>query len=67
MDQVQYVTGEPRLDDEQLVDRTRALLQAHVPLSLLLDLADPAGPDSAGHFVGEPADLSWLRPVDRDR
>jgi hypothetical protein len=52
---------------EQLVDRTRALLQAHVPLSLLLDLADPSGPDSAGHFVEEPADLSWLRPVESPR
>ena len=49
---------------DPLVDRTRALLEAHVPLSLLLDLADPAGPDSAGHFVHEPADLSWLRPVE---
>ena len=48
---------------DPLVDRTRALLEAHVPLRLLLDLADPAGPDSAGHFEQEPADLSWLRPV----
>lgn len=45
---------------ELLVGRTRALLHDRIPLTLLLDLADPAGPDSAGHFGSEPADLSWL-------
>ncbi len=54
-------TIEPYRTQEQLVSRTRALLSAGVPLTLLLDLADPAGPDSAGHFDNEPADLSWLR------
>ena len=29
------------------VPRVQALLAAHVPLSLLLDLADPGGPHSA--------------------
>jgi hypothetical protein len=52
---------EPYCTQEQLVSRTRALLRAGVPLTLLLDLADPAGPDSVGHFDSEPADLSWLR------
>ncbi len=62
MDQTRCASDRPPRDPEGLVDRTRALLEAHVPLSLLLDLADPAGPDSAGHFVAETADLSWLRP-----
>lgn len=61
MDQTGCTTDQPELLQSALVERTRALLQAHVPLSLLLDLADPTGPDSAGHFVDEPADLSWLR------
>lgn len=63
MDEQPRPTEQPGLEREQLVERTRALLQAHVPLSLLLDLADPAGPDSVGHFSQEPADLDWLRPV----
>lgn len=50
-------TGERAL----LVGRTRTLLREHIPLCLLLDLADPAGPDSAEHFATEPADLGWLR------
>lgn len=49
-----------RTRQDLLVGRTRALLHDRIPLTLLLDLADPAGPDSAGHFDSEPADLSWL-------
>ncbi|MCW2713136.1 MAG: hypothetical protein JWN88_183 [Frankiales bacterium] len=63
MDQIECPPDQPTLGRADLVDRTRALLQAHVPLSLLLDLADPAGPDSVSHFTAEPGDLSWLRPV----
>lgn len=62
MEQAKHATTQASADGHELVDRTRALLEAHVPLSLLLDLADPAGPDSAGHFTAEPADLSWLQP-----
>lgn len=64
MDQTGLTTGQPTLGREDLVDRTRALLEAHVPLNLLLDLADPAGPDSVEHFTEEHADLSWLRRPD---
>lgn len=62
MDQAKPATTSGNAQGHELVDRTRALLEAHVPLSLLLDLADPAGPDSAGHFTAERADLSWLQP-----
>lgn len=62
MDQARHVRTPGNAEGHELVDRTRALLEAHVPLSLLLDLTDPAGPDSIGHFAAEPADLSWLQP-----
>lgn len=62
MDHVRQATTPGHAEGHELVDRTRALLEAHVPLSLLLDLTDPAGPDSVGHFTAEPADLSWLQP-----
>ena len=39
----------------------QALLAAHVPLSLLLDLAQPGGPRSAELLSGEPGDTAWLR------
>jgi hypothetical protein len=35
-------------------------LARHVPLTLLLDLASPAGPESARIHARETADLSWL-------
>ena len=44
-----------------LRQRTRDLLAAHVPLTLLLDLAEPKGPDSAGRYAGEGGDTTWLR------
>lgn len=37
-----------------------AVLAAGVPLTLLVDLADADGPDSARIFRREVADLSWL-------
>jgi hypothetical protein len=37
-----------------------AALAARVPLTLLADLADPAGPDSRRILATETADLSWL-------
>lgn len=40
-----------------------AALAAGVPLTLLADLADPAGPDSRHIFATESADLSWLRDL----
>ena len=44
-----------------LRQRTRDLLAAHVPLALLLDLAEPKGPDSAGCYAREGGDTTWLR------
>jgi hypothetical protein len=35
-------------------------LAAGVPLTLLIDLLDEAGPHSATILVDEPADLTWL-------
>ena len=41
--------------------RAAALLAAHVPLSLLLDLADPRGPRSDDLLTAEPGTADWLR------
>lgn len=49
------------LDLPALRRRTGELLRAGVPLTLLLDLADPEGPDSAALFGREGGDTSWLR------
>jgi hypothetical protein len=40
-----------------------AALAAHLPLTLLLDLADPSGPDSRDIVSTEVADLSWLHDL----
>jgi hypothetical protein len=37
------------------------LLAAHVPLSLLLDIADPTGPHSRELLAEEPGSADWLR------
>ncbi len=36
------------------------LLAAGIPLSLLLDLLDERGPDSARIYAEEPSDAGWL-------
>ena len=46
--------------DAQHATRTHALLCSGVPLSLLLDLADPRGPHSAELYDAELPDLAWL-------
>lgn len=43
------------------LQRASLLLEAGVPLTLLMDLADPAGPHSQDVYAAEPPDLSWLR------
>ena len=43
-----------------LARRTRSLLHAGVPLSLLMDLADQTGPRSRALYAAEEPDLSWL-------
>ncbi len=40
-----------------------ALLAAHVPLSLLLDIADPTGPHSRELLAEEPGSADWLHRV----
>jgi hypothetical protein len=40
-----------------------ALLAAGIPMSLIIDLAEPAGPRSHDVYVAEPADLAWLTPT----
>ena len=37
-----------------------AWLQAGIPLTLVLDLLDPHGPNSVRLLEREPADLSWI-------
>jgi hypothetical protein len=44
-----------------LVRRTQDLLAAGVPLTLLLDLVDEAGPHSQSHYTAEGGDASWVR------
>ena len=45
---------------ERLPDPMR-WLEHRLPLSLLLDLLDPAGPDSRRIMRDEPADVQWVR------
>jgi hypothetical protein len=35
-------------------------LRAGLPLTLVVDLLDPAGPGSATRYVDEPGDAGWL-------
>ncbi len=46
----------PSQQDDPVMD----LLGAHLPLSLIMDLAMPAGPHSRDLLTAEPADTSWL-------
>lgn len=47
-------------DADALATRTQALLASHVPLTLLLDLADPGGPHSADLMWNEAGAADWL-------
>jgi hypothetical protein len=40
-----------------------AWLSSGLPLSLFVDLLDGRGPDSARILHDEPADVSWLGPI----
>ena len=44
-------------------DPVMTALATGIPLTLLADLADPAGPDSRHIYDTETADLSWLREL----
>lgn len=51
----------PALDLPALVRCTHDLLRSRVPLTLLLDVADAAGPRSHDRYVNEGGDASsWL-------
>jgi hypothetical protein len=50
----------PEWEQAFLAGRTRSLLHAGVPLSLLLDLADPHGPASREVYAHEPGDAGWV-------
>ena len=55
---------ERALDLPTLRARTVELLRAGVPLTLLLDLAEPTGPDSVSAYAHEGGDARrWLRAV----
>ena len=56
---------EPRAPHAQvdlplLARRASALLEAGVPLSLLIDLSDPSGPRSQEVYASEGADVDWV-------
>ena len=48
-------------DDRDADDRVMGLLSEHVPLSLIVDLSAPEGPDSQEILTeeGEPEDVWW--------
>ena len=48
------------LDVPVLVRRTHDLLASGVPLTLLIDLADEAGPHSTHRYETEGGDADWL-------
>lgn len=54
------VQDTPMPDADRLIAQTYALLGSGIPLSLLLDLADPSGPHSAELWNDEIADLHWV-------
>ena len=43
-----------------LAGRARSLLRAGVPLTLLMDLADPHGPASQEVYDSETSEVGWL-------
>lgn len=49
------------LDLPLLTHRTADLLREHVPLTLLLDLADEGDPRSAVRYADEGGDADWLK------
>jgi hypothetical protein len=53
----------PQVDLPLLARRASALLEAGVPLTLLIDLSEPAGPRSRDVYAAEPGDADWLTPT----
>ena len=54
--------GPHNVDVPSLTRRTTALLQAGIPLTLLIDLSDPAGPHSQQVYAAEGGSANWLAP-----
>ena len=52
-----------QVDLPLLARRVSALLEAGVPLTLVMDLSDPSGPRSRDMYANEAADLTWLTPA----
>jgi hypothetical protein len=53
----------PQVDVPLLARRASALLEAGVPLTLLIDLSDPSGPRSRDVYASEVGDTDWLTPA----
>jgi hypothetical protein len=49
-----------QVDLPLLAQRVSALLEAGVPLTLLIDLSEPTGPRSHDMYASEIADMEWL-------
>lgn len=57
-------SGAPaRCEVHELVRRTCELLASRVPLTLLMDLGEPAGPRSHERYLAEGGDPSLFAPV----
>jgi len=54
------VAGRPRSHEMQHLPRPMRWLENGVPLTLLVDLLDPNGPDSTRMLEDEPADTAWV-------
>ncbi len=53
------IAPEPQAGDEALARRTQQMLREHVPLTLLLDLADQAAPESQRFYQAEGGSAEW--------
>jgi hypothetical protein len=56
-------TARARVDLPLLARHATALLEAGVPLTLLIDLAEPGGPHSQDVYVAERGSADWLMPT----
>lgn len=56
-------TGPAAVDDDAADETVMTMLHEHVPLSLILDLTTPEGPDSASILAeeGQPEDAWWVQ------
>lgn len=53
VDDALTVLPDPPLDVDEAVRRTERMLAAGIPLTLLLDLMEPGGPDSRALYAAE--------------